>query len=720
MAKTASPEERRPRQHAHSAKAGDAHAPGREHDRNDPWPIDGYPEQLQDCRCKPAPTGSPRPPHPEIPINRPKGDDCCRQILQILQCIPGIDQECLKVRKPKTSSKLQVAYMCGALPVKERVAPVLLLILRRLRDGVPAGNAFEKNLRTFLGTLPSDQRTVLDVALNGYDSLPKGRRECVFETRFDSWPDDSPIDPIFLAKNFVGEFMTIGRYLRYGPDVDLFPTMTGPRTWEQSIPAIGEPGKYNKVRAPWPWICAVSPIGHKAIDEKGWWRNESSCVPGGVPRGTINYFTHEYSWICKPASGGGALDCDPVEPSASGGGGFGFAYCSGGEDYRAFDKTTGKWVCLAVPQVDPGAEIGLRGLNFFTRNARVQVSKIDNPPFRPIPDVPLTDWQPDMAAPNGVATCEVQDFAYFNMPTTVRDGLNTIPIPPGRYSLRLIVNNDINFAVEAGEIPPKEFASNSVLIDLQPSPNQRYQILVDEAFCDEETNGLGSDEPWFRAISGAIELPMADTTIQFPPFDRVSIMTAEDVDSGESISFPPASLFNDVIGRKVLGIGVIGLEVDGERAARDQINLFFDAYGLYLNEALVQVGLAASIGGGGLTAIILAFTETAAVSTALWVGGVVAGAILAGGFLYAAWAPADPIAVDALTYSGRQLFDMTDGNSAHIPGESWNRIHQLRMSSESLGKVPAVGGSSVYSERRHYVSAWEDSRYSLTYRFKRI
>ena len=586
-------------------------------------------------------------------------------------------------------------------------------------NGVPPGNTFEANLHKFLTGLPADKLDALNAALTGYEALPGPRRDCVFETRFDTWPDAKALDPAFIARNIIGEFQALGRIMRFGPDAPLYPVMVGPRLWEQTFAVGGEPGKYEKLVGPWPWICAISPTGHRATDETGWFRNESVCVPGNIPRGTINYFPNEFSWACAPTGPGGPLNCTHVEASGSPGGFF--LSCSGGEDYRILDKTTGKSLCLTVPQVDPGTEVGLRGLNFLTNNAEVRIRKVDNPPFRAIPPAPLTDWQPDTNTLLTMSTCEVQDFAYFNMPATVKDGLNTVPIPPGRYAIQLVVQNDLNLAVAAGQPPPKEFSSNEILIDLQPSPNQRYQIQVDEAFCDEETDGLGSDEPWFRGIMGAVELPKADTTIQFPVLNRIEILTQEDVDSGEAISFPPASLFNEPLGRRIVAFGIIGLEVDGERAAREQINAFFDAFEDYFNESLVQLGLLVSVGGGGGTAIALALAKAAGVSLAGWIGGAVAAAIVAGAFLYAGWAPADPIALDSSTYTARDLFEMTDANMAHVPELTWNRIHQLRMSSESLGKQLVVGGqAATYSERRHYISTWENSRYSLTYRFRRI
>jgi hypothetical protein len=683
----------------------------------DPWVIDGIPSSPTDCDCPPVPT--PGPVREPLPPTTPKGDDCCQQILEILKCIPGIDERCLKVRKPKTPPNVKIANLCGVLPIKERVAPILLLILRRLRDGVQPGNTFEKNMQDYLGKLSADRRAALNAALDGYDALPASRRECVFETRFDDWPNHKPLDPNFILKNLLGEFIVLGRYIRFGPDEDPFPIAGSLRLWEQTFALPGEPGKFGKFVGPWPWICAISPIGHAAIDETGWYRNQSIYVPGNVPRGTVNYFAHEFSWNCAAQPAGAGIKCDPVEPAFSGGG-FGFAVCSGGEDYRTFDKTLGKQVCLTIPPVDPGTEVGLRGLNFFTRQAQVHIRKVDNPSFRDIPPQPISDWQPDTTTPPGIATCQVRDFVYFNFPATIEDGLNTIPVPPGRYAIQLSVRNVNNYAVVAGETPPLEFLSNEVLVDLQPSPNQRYQVLIDDAGCDEETDGLGSDEPWFRAITGTLELPKANTFIQFPVLNRVEIFSAENVDSGDGINFAPASLFNDTLGRKIVSIGIIGLEVDSESAARKQIDAFFEAFTDYFNEGLVQIGLATSIGGGGGTAIVLAIAGTGGVSAALIVGGVVAAAIVAGAFLYASWAPADPIALDNMTYVARDLFEMTDTNPAHVPEPTWNRIHQLRMSSQPSGKQPALGQSAIYTEQRHYVSTWENSRYRLTYRFKRI
>ncbi|HKY44884.1 MAG TPA: hypothetical protein VJM50_17460 [Pyrinomonadaceae bacterium] len=697
--------------------------PHHEPEPENPWPIEDYPQPPAHCECPPSPSTPSTP--CDSPIVKPKGDDCCRQLIEILRGIPGIDERAFKFRKPKTDTKIKLANLCCALPVKERLGPILLLILRRYRDGVTPGNSFESKMQGVLGQLSAKHRKALERALDAYDRTPAGARDCAFETRFDDWPNDKPLDPGFIARNVVGEMLAIGRMVRFGPHPQPIPSIGSARPWEQSFELAGEPGKYAKLTGPWPWICAIGPAANKATDlVSDWYRNESACTPGNIPRGTLKYSSHEFAWECtttpNPQGGQGVIECKhqpPIGPS----GGFGFGECPGGWDYRVFQTSVVKDVCLEIPDVDPGTEVGLRGLNFFSPNAKVKVRKLDHPPFPDIPLIPLSDWKPDTTTPPGTATCEVRDFAFFNMPDHIKDPvnpLNDLPIPPGRYAVKLVVPNDVNFAVTGGGAPPKEFLSNEVLFDLQPPPKQRYQILTDEARCYEETDGPGSDEPWFRAMSAVAELPKSATKIAFPLLNRVEIMTTDDVDTGEWISFPGATLFSDVLGKRVFAAGVIGLEVDSESAARAEIDDFWDAYGEYLSNFFVQLG--ASTDAGMLGAALKAAITAGSMSVWVWVTGGILIAIFAAGFLYAAWAPADQIAIDSLTFTSRQLAELTDTNPAHIRGADRLEVRELRMNSESLGKKNDNDFQATYSERRHYRSTVEESHYGFVYRFKRI
>lgn len=104
--------------------------PEREPDEmHDPWPIDGFPEPPPDCDCEPEPPAGRRP---ERPPRIPPRDDCCDRIIDTLRCIQeGGGERCFLIPKPKTPPKVKIANACGSLPVKERLAPILMLFLRR-------------------------------------------------------------------------------------------------------------------------------------------------------------------------------------------------------------------------------------------------------------------------------------------------------------------------------------------------------------------------------------------------------------------------------------------------------------------------------------------------------------------------------------------------------------------------------------------------------------
>jgi hypothetical protein len=690
---------------------------------SDPWDVSA-PKPSCDCGCQPPQPKAPRPCQ-NPPRAKPKPDDCCRQLIDLISKLPGIDQRVLNIHKPKTKPKVKVANLCCAYPVKERITPMLLLILRRYRDGVKPGNSYEAKLQGVLSGLPAARRTALEKALDAYDGSPAGARDCAFEIRFDDWPNDKPLDPGFFAKNLAGEIIALGRMIRFGDEAfDQNPIGT-PRPWSQSVPLPGEPGNFGLVTAPWPWICAVGPNAAKATDiVTDWYRNESSCVPGNVPRGSIDYHPHEFAYDCSatPSPGGSSLSvsCVNTQPSTPAPGGFGFGECPGGADYRVTSKADGRQVCLKIPQVDPGSEVGLRGLNFLSANAMIHVRRMDGV-FMDIPLIPLSDWNPDTTTPPGTATCAVRDHAYFVMPDHVNDGLNDVLIPPGRYAVQMIVPNVTNFAPAGGGPPPASFVSNEVLINLQPSANLRYLIATDEAFCYEETDGWGSDEPWFKAMTAVMELPNAatDNPLTFPLLNALDIMNTDDVDSGEWISFPGATLFSDVIGRRVFAAAVIGLEVDDDDAAKEAIDSFWEAYAEWFKKWYEIT--AQTLDSGFIADGVADLAKTGLISTELWASGAVMAALVGLGALFAWWAPADEIAIDSFVYNPRQLFDMTDPNSADAPaGDDFLRIKDLRMTSEPLGKkLNASGEDATYSERRHYYSTSQNSHYGLVYRFKR-
>ncbi len=608
---------------------------------------------------------------------------------------------------------------------------MLMLVLRRLRKGVPAYNTFEANLQGVLNGLPAAQRAALENALDAYDSLPETLKSCVFDTRFDGWKDVAALDPDFLVRNLVGEMLALGRMHRYGtPDIGQYmsppptqffhlpipPGDLKPRPWVRTVDAPGEPGKVKKVKAPWPWITAVSPTGEPDANKyTGWLRHNGGCTPvTGVPclPKDMKYQPHEYAWDCKPSAGVGSasLNCAHMTPSGASGG-MGFPSCPGGPDYET--SFGGKSVCLQIPRIDPGSEVGLRGLNFLSPDARVVIRQVQGASTLVIPPEKLIDWHPDVETAPGLVAPEVRDTAYFTMPASIQQGFSDIPLPPGRYAMQIIVPNSTKYTINAGEPPPAEFASNEVLFDLEPSPNQRYQITSDQLFCHEETDGPGSDEPWFRAFTAVMNPFSAENKVALPDLRAVTITEKDDVDSGEIHTFGPATLFDGILGRDYLALAVLGLEVDSEDAARQSINDFWDAYALYIQNFFVQLG--SSTSGG----VLGAAAKAGVMTTQAYVAGGALAAILAGGLLYAAWAPADPLAYDAMTFSSRQLYELTDETVKRLPQPESQKIDVVTVSSEPVEKKLVAGNRSDYTEKRRYRNPEEDSTYYLWYHIKR-
>jgi hypothetical protein len=69
-----------------------------------------------------------------------------------------------------------------------------------------------------------------------------------------------------------------------------------------------------------------------------------------------------------------------------------------------------------------------------------------------------------------------------------------------------------------------------------------YRVWTDEAFCIEETDGFGADEPWFHAFIVEWK-PRGTTPVTMFAQNQATIVNPDDVDSGEGISFSAPDLF---------------------------------------------------------------------------------------------------------------------------------------------------------------------------------
>jgi hypothetical protein len=684
-----------------------------------PWDVPGVDPTAhhQPCDCD-APRPKPSTPCRKPPRTRGKDRDCCQQLLEILQRMPGGRD--IRLRKPKQPVKVKVANLCCKLPIKDSVIPMLLLFLRRWLDKTPPKNDFEKGIQAFLAGLPAKQIDGLKIGLDAYEKMPASVRECVFETRFDGCDDDDLLDPKFLFKVWLNEAIHIGRATLF----DKHDGTLGPgkvRPWEWKYPLAPDSTTAKVETAPWPWICAVNPGG----DARNWYKNTEVAYPGNIALHEFRFEDYEFAKICTPVPdssnpSGIKFNCDyerpPVPPPPSAGSFPSFAQACHNNDRYNYPDSSGT-VCLNVPKTYPGQGMAVRGLNFCSPNCKALLRRIGGGFQDLLLDCGVIgdDVTPDKRNGKVVASCEVRDVITFTIPEKVRVGLNDLPVPPGRYTLEIIVPNDSNYAPAPGPAPKEFISRNNVWLDMLPSPTQEYRFWTDDAFCVEETDGLGSDEPWFQAYTVRF-VPSGTSAETMFPQQSLTICREEDIDSGDSISVSSPDFFKGKFSiGEVFAMSAYGLEVDSEDAAKEQIDNFGDAYGQYWEKFFLGF-IGSDIGVVGL---LLKAGVTTGVGLALGAAGLFVFAI--GGLFYAAWAPADPIGYDFITFDAVSLFDVTNP-ATPLPASLTKQFDEdLSLVVNGLEKKVQPGGTQAkYSEEHIYRNDDEDSTYRIVYHAERI
>jgi len=667
---------------------------------HDPWLVDVTGHGDEPCSCPPPPHKDPKKP---CTRSKAKPKDCCETILEMLDPARGEHARGHKIHKPKQPPMVKLANWCCDWPIKDSLAPILALIWRRVQKGIAPKNDFEKAMVAFFDRLAPRHREALEVGMKAYEKIPDGRR-CAFEDRFDEWPDDRPLDPAFLTKVLLEEIVKLGRHGVFNVG-DGKPSISEMRIWKlPNGPFISETER-QVVPGPWPWICAVNP----GADNVKWFRNLDVIFPDKAPISSFKPDLHEFSVTCK-------VTTDPANPKnlnvtcADNVPTTGFAVCEGGNSYNFHEPGTGKFRCLKIPVCVAGQGVALQGFNYLSMNCKVVVKKADGK----FPDMVLPcDVMSDDNPPTKNASCSVRDRLTFTLPRTIRDGLNDRPVPPGRYSIEVHVPNETNYAPAPG-FAPAEFVSNVALIDIVPPLDITYQVWVDRGNCYEETDGLGSDEPWFVGYTGTYQ------AVGSQVIDTVSheILKEDDVDSGDWIGFSPVQLFSAQLKPEgCVGIAVLGLEVDSDDAAKEQVTSFGEAYELYWKQfftvlssgtagGLLGDGIAAAIGGAGITASLV-------------VGGIALIVIAGLGLFYAAWAPADPIGYDLIIYDQVSLFFLTTPGSP-LPLQDAGGIGYITWSTFPKGITPTSATTAEYREERQYRAQDEDSKYGLDFRVTRL
>ncbi|MGK9232080.1 hypothetical protein KXS07_13520 [Inquilinus limosus] len=351
-------------------------------------------------------------------------------------------------------------------------------------------------------------------------------------------------------------------------------------------------------------------------------------------------------------------------------------------------------VCARVPDVANGDSVMLSGVNFINLDIKVRLkarvgagsAEVDAHVFG------------DLATPlnevvNGqtvlIRDCRVKDQLSFVVPDD---------LPPGIYELQLAMPNTTGFPIFGPTV-----LSNTEFINIVPPATARFQIVAERLRARQETSpqSFGSDEVALTFLAAEL-LPDGSTGSLQKLTKRFG-----DVDSGENrtIEQPVFIQSQPALG---MAMSVVGFEVDSERAFREQLNDFQDAFVDYLSRAWEKLKEALTAGAGAAIKA-LGFAKGA---IAIAIAAVVGIAVIA---VIARWAPADLIMDDAIGFSVIEFAELTN---VEVPAGGITR-HQSPQDLEVV-VTPLDKIALTYREFREYVADDEDSRYEVYLRYNRI
>jgi len=206
--------------------------------------------------------------------------------------------------------------------------------------------------------------------------------------------------------------------------------------------------------------------------------------------------------------------------------------------------------------------------------------------------------------------------------------------------------------------------------------------------------------------------PITATATELVMGDEIAFDSPEfgDMDSGDARDMA-AVLFSHAAPIDGVAMTIMGFEIDSEKAYRDQINSFTDAFLHYL-----KIALAAIVAGGAAGAFAIGIKDLLKLALKHPIILAIAAAVVLAIILFlAAWAPADPIIADSLGFTAVDLARLTSADfpppdEAHYPTQ-----HDITVNVFPIEKAP-----TQYKERREYVSEPEDSRYEVILRYNRV
>jgi hypothetical protein len=638
--------------------------------------------------------------------------------------------------KPKKSATQHVNDLCTLFGVQEAILPALSAIWERRAAGQPSRNDFEAAIYQVFDRLSADHQQSLGQGFASYRTFrANGTDSCFFDDRLANIVPTRPLEP--------GEFT--GELLREGSKVGwetLFSGSDGvigpgwPRDWRAPDPnfdVVKGHGDGLLPPGPWPWITAIRPDSG-SDNEFG---NTESFIP--IPPASeyvpLDYQFDQNCRLDTNPSGQVMLACERVRRPMSGP--FGAGECDGGSSYSLNND------CLRIPSQQAGGSIALRGFNFIAPSISVHFQSRDEPGRPPVVQECLVFG--DQETPAGAPFKPVEFGGSVALVSTgevvidmrVKDWVDVLipredplhpgaPFPAGLYDIWVSVTD----ARDSNQ--PVTRTSNRLVLRVEPSPNVNFLLRSDRGRCIVETPGWGDDEIWWDAFVGHFvptSIPVdgtATTRLELRGVNRQSFPREPwaDMDGGSTATytrdiFGPAPFERD----GVVCVALVGFEVDSEAAARQQLQGFGNAYFEGLKEiAAVALGLEGSVTGIANLAVKAGVVTAKAVFTPVLIAtAVIAGVTLVSVGFWAAWAPADLIALDVFATDAVTAFERTNPKRP-LPGATSRRFagHDIGITvTQHAGRHDGNPGalSAAYVHEKEY--ATDDSRYALEFRLTR-
>lgn len=621
------------------------------------------------CECKKS-DGHREPKQPRHRRPRRK-DECCEQLIDLISRVPGINLP--PPHKPKQRPARKANDLCRAFGVSDALIPLIAALWSRHETNAKPRNEFETKVESIFDTIAKEDQKDFSHGLKQYRALREaGKAECLFNDCLAEAAAKGPIEAAWVADAILREgFKIAGQLLFHHSEGELGPGQA--RLWDNTVFRGPNGSGATVYQGPWPWLTAIAP-DHSSYEEYG---NIASFRP--VPGGAHIWQNYQYARECSYApdtSGKVTATCWRKRPPPPAPGDLFASLCEGGLDYNHGGD------CLRIPATTPGGSVKLRGFNFITPSVKVRASKLGDP---------TVSWETECAVWGDRKTPVKDDKGHFIVDERVSDWIDFpvlshhpavvgAPLPAGLYQISVVVANAMNVIYDSST--PAEFTSNTLLLSIEADPKLSYLMVSNGGRCNRETPGMGDDEIWWDAFVGHIVpngVPVPATGqvgLELRPIERRSFPRPpwEDMDDGES-----AGGFNtDLWGPKpfelggVAVVGIVGFEVDSEDAANQQLQGFWNAWGYALKE-VVGVAMGMSATGVGLAELAVKaglIAAKVALTACLIAIVIIAVVVVISTALWAAWAPADLIALDVMHLDSAKAWDRTDPKKGLAPPTS--------------------------------------------------